>query len=151
MTAAPDTLTTAGSEYQPLATRMSWLHAEHCQHTLLLADLNWPQSIRDLSRTLTLRACSNELRRLSNPPCFMALAVLALSSCWLAARVYCNVQHGSIALRCVIMHCLALHAGTKPRYRYTDPGLLAAPCTLVHPRSRSRYTVQTWVKHPQPC
>ena len=43
------------------------------------------------------------------------------------------------------MHCLALRTGAKPYYRYTDPGLvlLATPCTLVHPRSRSKYTIQT--------
>ena len=41
------------------------------------------------------------------------------------------------------MHCLALRIGAEPRHRYTDPGLLAKPCTLVHLRSRSRYTIQT--------
>ena len=41
------------------------------------------------------------------------------------------------------MHCLALRIGVKPRCRYTDPGLLVKPCTLVHLQSRSGYTFQT--------
>ena len=38
------------------------------------------------------------------------------------------------------MHCLALRVGAKPRYRYTDPGLLFK---AVHLRSRSSRTIQT--------
>ena len=35
-----------------------------------------------------------------------------------------GAQH-CIALRCITMHYLALRIGAEPRYRYTDPGLLA--------------------------
>lgn len=42
-----------------------------------------------------------------------------------------------LALHCITMHFLALRI---PRYRYTDPGVLGKPCTLVHLCSGSRYT-----------
>lgn len=49
--------------------------------TLTLDVLKSPQSMRDLSRTLTLRACCSELSKLSNPPCLIDLAFAALASC----------------------------------------------------------------------
>ena len=43
------------------------------------------------------------------------------------------------------MHCLALRIGAKPRDNTPTPRLLAKPCTLVHLRSSTRYTIQTVV------
>ena len=50
------------------------------------------------------------------------------------------MQHQSAALQCTACHSVSI--GAKPRSRYTEPELLAKPCTLVHLRSRSRYTIQ---------
>ena len=47
------------------------------------------------------------------------------------------------------MHCLALCTGAKPRYRYTDPGLLAKPLWCISEQIWD--TIQTYEEWTVQC